>query len=122
MKYLLKQDSVTKTVTVEASGIIDTKVAKEMVFAAGVELNCTGFQKCLFDLTNTVLEPKQKMTEMYMFAKAFKVANINKSVKMAAIIEVMDGYRLYLERATTLDGYNLKHFKNHNNALHWLCM
>jgi hypothetical protein len=122
MKYIIKQDSVTKTVVVEASGIINTEVAKEMVLAAGAEINYTGFQKCLFDLTNTHLDSKQKMVEMYMFAEAYKKARINKSVKMAAVIPVLDGYRLYLERAANLKGYKLKHFKKQNDASNWLCL
>ena len=120
MKRLIKQEAGTQTVTIEASGIINSQVAKEMVEAAGIELNCSGFQKCLFDLTNTNLDPKQKMVEMFMFAKVFTKANINKSVKIAAIIDVKDGFRLCLERAANSEGYSLKHFKNRNNALSWL--
>ena len=96
MKYIIKQETDTQTVIIEASGIISTEVAEEMVLAAGLKLNYTDFQKCLFDLTNTELDPKQKMVEMFMFVEVFTKAKIDKSVKMAALIDIKDEFRLRL--------------------------
>ena len=41
MKYIINQEQGIQTVTVEASGMINTKVAVEMVVAIGVELDNT---------------------------------------------------------------------------------
>ncbi len=43
MKYSIKQESDIQAIIVEASGLINTKVAEEMVLAFGVEFNNTGF-------------------------------------------------------------------------------
>ena len=120
MKYILKQDSVTKTIKIRVSGIINTKVAEEMVLATGVELNRTGFQKCLINFTRTELDPNQTMTEMFIFVEIIKKAGIRKSVKMAALILTEAEHLLYLEKAAELEGYKLKHFKKRNDALNWL--
>jgi hypothetical protein len=122
MKYIINQESDIQTVFIEASGIINSEVAKEMVLAAGTELNRIGFQKCLIDLKNTNLDPKQTLPEMLMFVEVFKKARINKSAKIAAIIAFKDRYRLYLERTANFKGYKIKHFKNRDDALNWLCM
>ena len=90
MKYSIKQESDIQAIIVEASGMINTKVAEEMVLAFGVELNNTGFQKCFIDLTNTELDPDQTRVEMYMFINIYRKASINKSVKMAALISSYD--------------------------------
>ena len=122
MKYIIKQDSSIQTVTVEASGMINTKVAAEMIIAIGVKLNNTYFQKCLINLTSTELDPNQTMTEMFIFVEVFKKAGIKKSVKMAALILTEDEHRLQLEKAANLEGYKLKHFTARNKALNWLCI
>ena len=122
MKYIIKQDSGNQTVTVEASGMINTKVAVEMVVAIGVELDNTGFQKCFINLTRTELDPNQTMTEIYMFVEVFKKAGIKVSVKMAALILTEKEHYLHLEEAASLEGYKLKHFTTRNKALNWLCM
>ena len=120
MKYLIKQEPATQTVTIEASGIINTDLSKEMVFAVGTELNYTGFQKCFFDLTGTDIDPEQKMLDIYLFVKIFIKASINKFVKMAVITKSKNEFYLYLEEAANSEGYKLKHFTNQNDALNWL--
>jgi hypothetical protein len=122
MRYTIEQEPDIQTVSIKASGTINTKVAEEMILAAGVEINYTGFQKCFIDLTNTTLDPEQKMVEIYMFVNVFQKASINKSVKIAATIVVIDEFRLYLERSANLEGYNLKHFTNRKEAINWLYM
>ena len=122
MRYIIKQESDTQTVTVEASRIINTKVAVEMVVAIGVELDNTGFKKCLINLKSTELDPNQTMTEMFIFVKVFKKAGIKKSVKMAALILTEDDHLSHLEKAANLEGYELKHFTTRNKAINWLCI
>ena len=91
-----------------------------MVFAAGSELKKSGFQKCLFDLVYTQVDPNQSMTEMFMFIEVFKQAGIAKSVKMAALYVTGGEYRLFLDKSAALEGYKLKHFTNRERAFNWL--
>ena len=72
MKYSIKQESDIQAIIVEASGMINTKVAEEMVLTFGVELNNTGFQKCFIHLTNTEIDPDQTRVDMYMFINVYK--------------------------------------------------
>ena len=72
MKYSIKQESDIQAIIVEASGLINTKVAEEMVLTFGVELNNTGFQKCFIHLTNTEIDPDQTRVDMYMFINVYK--------------------------------------------------
>ena len=121
MKYSINKDLNIHAITVEAAGMINTVVAKEMVMDAGKALNESGFKRCFFDLSNTEVDPEQTMIEMIVFAQVFEKAGISKSVRMAALYTSGDDPRLYLEEGTTLLGMKLKHFKDRGEALSWLC-
>ena len=122
MEYTIKQEPDIQTIIVKASGVINTKIAKEMVLATGVELNNSGFQKCFFDLTGTELDPNQTRVEMFMFVNVYIKAKINKSIKTAALISKIDDHRSFLERAAEHEGFKLKHFTDKNEAFYWLCL
>jgi hypothetical protein len=120
MEFFVKLDPKNQSVVAEASGMINTNVAKEMVLAVGLEINNSGFQRCFFDLFKTELDPSQTMTEMYFFVNAFKLAGISKSIKMAALYSTGGEHRQQLEKAMRHEGFTLKHFTDKNKALHWL--
>jgi len=120
MKFIVKSHSDIQAVVIEASGVINTKVAESMVIAAGLELQNTGFQRCLFDLAETEVDSNQTMTEMFMFVDVFKKAGIDKSVRMAALYISGGEHRLHLEKATTFEGFSLKHFTDRDEAMCWL--
>lgn len=120
MKYIVKRDSGVEAVIITASGMINTKVAEEMVLAAGFDLKNSGWQKCFFDLADTELDPQQTMTEMFMFIEAFKKAGIDKTVRMAALYVSGGEHRLHLEKAANAEGFNLKHFTDRAEAFNWL--
>ena len=121
MKYSIKQESDIQAIIVEASGLINTKVADQMVLAFGVELKNTGYKKCFIDLTNTEIDPDETRVEMYMFINVFRKAKINRSVKIAALISSYDDHRWFLEKAAEFDDFKLKHFTNKDEAFNWLC-
>ncbi len=121
MEYTVEKQDDIQAVVVKASGIINTKVAEDMVLAAGLQLNAFGMKRCFFDLSETEVDPNQTMTEMFMFVEAFKKAGINETVRMAALY-VTDGQpRLHLEKAANDEGFMLKHFTNRDEAMKWLC-
>ena len=122
MKYSIKKDLNIHAIVVEATGMINTVVAKEMVMSAGIALNESGLKRCLFDLSNTEVDPEQTMIGMIVFSQVFESAGISKSVRMAALYTSGGDPRLYLEEGTKLLGIQLKHFKDRDEALNWLCL
>jgi len=121
MKYSIKKDPGIHAVVVEATGMINTIIAEEMVIKAGIALSESRLKRCFFDLSNTQVDPEQTMTGMIVFSKAFEKAGISKSVRMAALYTSGEKSRLYLEEGTMLLGLMLKHFKDRDAALNWLC-
>jgi hypothetical protein len=121
MNYILKQRADMQAIIIEACGIINTGNAKNMVLDTGLKLKDSGFQRCLFDLLNTHIDPNQTMTEMFMFVDTFKQAGIDRSIRMAAVYTTGGKYRLFLEKCMVLEGYHLKHFTDRNKAVNWLC-
>lgn len=121
MKYIVKRQSDLQAIVIEASGVINTTVAEGMVLAAGLELKNSGFRRCFFDLADTEVDPKQTMTEMFMFITAFKKAGIDKTVRMAALYTTGGQHRLRLEKSAISEGFNLKHFTDKDMAMRWLC-
>ena len=121
MKYSINKDLTISAIVVEATGIINTVVAKEMVISTGIALNESGLKRCFFDLSKTEVDPEQTMIGMIVFSQVFERAGISKSVKIAALYTSGEGPRLYLEEGTKLLGIQLKHFKDREEALNWLC-
>ncbi len=121
MEYIVKQQSVIQTVVTTANGVINTKVAEEMLLATGLVLNMSKYQRCLFDLTNTEFDPNQTMTDIILFVQIFTKAGIGKTVRMASIYVNNREQHLHLERAVNLENFNLKQFTDRGEALKWLC-
>jgi hypothetical protein len=121
LEYILRQRTDIQALIIEANGMMNTKVAKSMVLATGLELNNSGLRRCFFDLANTAIDPDQTMTEMFMFVNVFKQAGIDKSVRMAALYTSGGKYRLHLEKSAAFEGLNLKHFTVRDEAIKWLC-
>ena len=121
MKYSISKYLNIHAIVVEATGMINTVVAKEMVMSAGIALKESGLKRCLFDLSNTEVDPEQTMIGMIVFSQVFERAGISKSVRMAALYTSGEDPRLYLEEGTKLLGLQLKHYKNRDEALSWLC-
>lgn len=121
MKYTLTKKSDIKAIAVDATGLINNKVAEKMVLAAAAELKKHGFTKCLFDLTKTVVDPLQTMADMADFVGVFKKSDISTSMKMAALYISGRERRLHLDKVAQSEGYNLKHFTDRDEAINWLC-
>ena len=62
------------------------------------------------------------MIAMIVFFQVFERAGISKSVRMAALYTSGEDPRLYLEEGAKSLDVNLKHFKDRNEALDWLCL
>lgn len=121
MDYTICEDPEMGAIVVEASGIMNTLVAREMVMSAGRALGESRLKRCFFDLSDTEIDPGQSMMSMITFAQVFERAGITESVRMAAHYTSGEDHRLYLEEGTTLLGLTLKHFKDREEALNWLC-
>ncbi len=92
-----------------------------MAAGAGTALMTSGFKKCFFDLTETVLAPSQTMTGIFMFVDVMKKAGLNESIKMASLLLQKDEYRDYLEQSAAINGLQLQYFTDREKALNWLC-
>ena len=120
MKYSVKEQPDLKAVVVEASGIINTDVAVNMVMDAGKALMVSGYKKCFFDLVETEVDPKQTMTEMFMFINVFKKAGIDRSTRIAALYMSGGAHRTQLEEGAKFEEYKLRHFTDRDEALKWV--
>jgi hypothetical protein len=120
MEISVTKQQDTQTIAVKASGIINSKEAEKMALRAGTAIIVSGFKKCFFDLTETVLDPDQTMSGMFMFVEVMKKAGLNASIKMASLLLEKDEYRDYLEKSAISSGLHLKHFTDREEALSWL--
>jgi hypothetical protein len=120
MQYTIDQLSDLDVVEVKATGVINTDVAKNMVIEAGIATASRGGQRCLFDLTDTVLDANQTLSGMYMFIEAFKLGGFRRSTKIAALVKAVDEHRKQLENSANFEGFNLKHFTDRKIAMDWL--
>ena len=120
MEYSINEQVDIKTIIVKASGVINTIVAEKMVMDAGSSIQISGYKKCFFDLVGTEVDPKQSMTEMFMFIDVFKKAGFDRSTKMAALFVTGGTHRMQLEEGAKFEDFKLKHFTDRDEALKWL--
>ena len=120
MKYLVKENPGLKAVVVEASGIINTDLAEGMVMEAGAALRISGYQKCFFDLVETEIDPRQTLTEMFVFIDIFEKAGIDRSTRIAALYASGGTNRSHLEEGAKFREFRLRHFTDQDEALAWL--
>ena len=120
MKYFVKEQPDLEAVIVEASGIINTDVAENMVMDAGKSLRVSGYKKCFFDLVETEVDHTQTLTEMFMFINVFKKAGIEKSTRIAALYVSGGTHRSQLEEGAKFEEFKLRHFTDRDEALKWL--
>ena len=122
MHYSIDTQSDIQAVVVKAEGIINTLVAEQMVVDTGAFLKKTGLKRCIFDLVKTDVDPNQSMIEMFTFVRIFEKANIDKSVRMAALYVSGGEYRTHLEGSAMIEGFKLRHFTDYDEAVNWLCL
>jgi len=120
MKYSVNEQTDLKAVVIVASGIINTNLAENMVMDAGKMLGVSGYKKCFFDLVETKVDPKQTLTEMFLFIDIFKKAGIDRSIRIAALYISGEIHRSHLEEAAKFEGFKLRHFTDRDEALRWL--
>jgi len=120
MKYSIKKQIDLKSIVVEASGIINTDLAENMVMDAGRALRASGYKKCFFDLVETEVDPKQTLTEMFIFINVFKKAGIDRSTRIAALYVSGWTHRSQLEEGAKFEDFKLRHFTDRNEGLKWL--
>jgi len=120
MKYSVKEQIDLKIIVVEASGIINTDLAEDMVMDAGKALRISGYKKCFFDLVETEVDPQQTLTEMFVFIDVFKKAGIDRSTRIAALYVSGGEHRSHLEEGAKFEDYILRHFTDRNEAMKWL--
>jgi hypothetical protein len=120
MEYHIKEHPDIKAVVVKASGIINTDLAEDMVMEAGKALGVSGYKKCFFDLVETEVDPRQTLTEMFMFISVFKKAGIDRSTRIAALYVSGGTHRSHLEEGAKYEEFMLRHFTDRDEALKWL--
>ncbi len=121
MEISVELNEEWQAVVADASGMINYEEATKLIYAAASLLNSTGLQRCFFDVSKTHLDPQLAMTEMFIFVSVFKSSGISKSVRMAALYTDGEDFRMHLEKSMKYEGFNLKHFKDKQEALNWLC-
>ncbi len=122
MRYSIDTQSDIQAVVIKAEGIINTVVAEQMVVDTGTYLKKTGLKRCVFDLFKTEVDPNQSMIEMFTFVRIFEKADIDKSVRMAALYFSGGEYRSHLEGSAMIEGFKLRHFTDKQEAINWLCL
>ena len=120
MKYTITEQPNLKIVVVEASGVINTDLAENMVMDAGEALRASGYKKCFFDLVHTTVDPMQTLTEMFMFINVFKKAGIDRSTRIAALYVSGGIHRSQLEEGAKFEDFMLRHFTDRDEAIRWL--
>ena len=120
MNFDLHIDSKSQSVLVKVAGLLDQGVRKEILLSIASLLRMHNLSSVIVDLTESAFDPAEPMVGALDLAKYMKAMGIRPDVKFAFIYSEADEHRRYFETVAQSEGFNLKYFKNLDDANAWL--
>lgn len=120
MEYSLKIDHENRIVKVKATGLLNQVGRKGMLDSIAIELSSNNFSKALIDLTSTTIRASEPVSGAFELIEYMKAIGIKSETKLAFISVSAEYHRKYFEEYARLGGFDIRYFKNSDDALAWL--
>ncbi len=120
MNYDIEPDSKNQIIRVKVTCLLNQDIRKEILLAVASQLVLSDFSRVIIDLTESTFSPEESMVGALDLTHFMRSIDIKPDVKFAFIYSEAESHRKYFENVAQSDGFNLKYFKNLNNALVWL--
>lgn len=120
MSYDIEIDSNNKIIKVNVTGLLNQDVRKEILLALAIQLEVINFSRVIIDVTESTFNPAEPILGALELTNFMRSIGIKSHVKIAFIYSEAENHRKYFENVAQLDGFNLKYFKNLDEASEWL--
>lgn len=120
MNYDLEIDQEQQTISVHVHCLLDQEIRKEILLVIASQVNLTHFSRVIIDLTKSSFNPAEPITGALDLTSFMRAIGIPPHVKLAFLYADSERHRKYFENAAQCDGFNLRYFKNLDEAMAWL--
>ncbi len=120
MNFTLENDQNDQTIKVKATCQLSQDIRKEILLAIAGKLKEYDFSRALIDLTETSFDyhvPKTGASELVAFMQSLGIPT---HAKLALIYSEAESHRKHYENVSQNAGYNVRYFKNLDEAKAWL--
>ena len=123
MKYTIEKSADLEIIKVTVDGRLNHLVRKEIFSQVISELKTNGYNRLLFDVSNSILSSDftgAEAIKMSNYMKTFEVQKNTKIVFLGPTTSIMQTILLIIAKAVNR-GIDIKHFFNYDDATTWLC-
>ncbi|MFC1868991.1 hypothetical protein ACFL0H_12780 [Thermodesulfobacteriota bacterium] len=120
MNYALELDSKYQIIKVKVTCLLNQEVRKNILLEVASQLSVSNFSRVIIDLTESTFNPAEPMVGAIDLTNYMRNIGIQPHVKFAFIYSDAETHRKYFENVAQIDGFNLRYFKNFNEATAWL--
>ena len=120
MNFTLENDQNDQIIKVKATCQLSQDIRKEILLAIAGKLKEYDYSRALIDLTETSFDyhvPKTGASELVAFMQSLGIPS---HAKLALIYSEAESHRKHYENVSQNAGYNVRYFKNLNEAKAWL--
>ena len=121
MKYVIDKLSDLGIIKINVSGKLSLEARKELFLKAVSELNTSGYNRLLIDVTGSKVPPNYKTfnsLELVNYTKTLETKNHPKTAFLSTQTE--DGHDSFVRLSQAVGGRHMKHFRNYDEAITWL--
>ena len=121
MKYIIDKSSDLEIIKVTVSGTLKQDIRKEILSKAVSELNTNGYHRLLIDVTGSKVSPNYTTVNSLELANHIKTLETKNHTKTAFLsTQTEAGHHSFVKFSQAVAGRQIKHFKNHDEAVTWL--
>jgi len=120
MNFTIENDQNDQTIKVKATCQLNQVIRKEILLAIASKLKELDYSRALIDLTETSFDyyvPTTGASELVAYMLSIGIPS---HAKLAFIYSEAESHRKHYENVSQNAGYNVRYFKNLNDAKAWL--
>jgi len=120
MNFTIENDQNDQTIKVKATCQLNQVIRKEILLAIASKLKELDYSRALIDLTETSFDyyvPTTGASELVAYMLSIGIPS---HAKLAFIYSEAESHRKHYENVSQNAGYNVRYFKNLNDAEAWL--
>jgi len=120
MNFTLEIDQNDRTIKVKATCQLSQDIRKKILLAIASKLKKYHYSRALIDLTETLFDYQVPSTGASELVAYMLSIGIPSHAKLAFIYSEAESHRKHYENVSQNAGYNVRYYRNLNDAKAWL--
>lgn len=120
MNFKLDLDIQNKIVMVEVGGLLDNQIRKEILSAIAAQMKSNNYNKAIVDLRRSSFDLSEPIEGSVRLTMHMSDVGLSPDAKLAFIYLDAETHRKTFEKISQKIGYQLRYFKDIDDAYIWL--